>query len=690
MAVFKVETKNKVDIDKKPRVYFTCHPEDFDKYFKKICDDVFKTHDCAIYYTEDMTEVIAEDEKQVDLGRNNLFVVPVTFKLLTTPNRAMDEDIPYALKEHIPVLPIMMEPGIDKFYSNPDKFGELQYLNPYSTDITEISYDEKLKKYLESVLISDELAKRVRAAFDAYIFLSYRKKDRKYANELMRLIHSIPEYRDIAIWFDEFLTPGESFKENIEKILDDCKLFTLLVTPQLLEKVVDENGEERDNYVISTELPLARKKKQEKGTNIFAVEMEKTDREALSAINIEDYTNPKNADFRSRLLETISRMAITTNDTPEHNFLIGLAYLDGIDVEVDRERAVELLTSAAKSNLLEAMQKLQEIYYSGIGVEVNYREALLWGNKIADFYINKYDKTHPEVLFSLMNLSYLYCDLGEYEKANGLLNQIYRIRCMTLGEDHPQTLITLNNMACIYAYLGDTKQAICILEKVYHSRQELYGKYSSVTQNTLRNLAYVQGVSGNKKMELNICEELYEIQSELLGDEHVETNITLNNMACAFAYQENYFKALDAFQKVHKNFHKTLGENHPWTLSVLGNLAYIYGKLNKNQNAIELNSKIYEKQCAILGEDSYDAIITLGNLADDYKRIPDYTSAIKLYEKVYDKQCVVLGENHADTIETMRKLAFVYGIVGMHFKALKMYLKSCKRKLIIRIIQAKH
>ena len=117
MAVFKVETKNKVDIDKKPRVYFTCHPEDFEKHFKKVCDDIFKTHDCAIYYTEDMTEVIAKEERETDLGRNNLFVIPVTFKLLTTPNRAMDEDFPYALKEHIPVLPIMMEPGIDEFYS---------------------------------------------------------------------------------------------------------------------------------------------------------------------------------------------------------------------------------------------------------------------------------------------------------------------------------------------------------------------------------------------------------------------------------------------------------------------------------------------------------------------------------------------------------------------------------------------
>lgn len=417
MDVFKVETKNKVDIDKKPRVYFTCHPADFERYFKKVCDDIFKTHDCAIYYTEDMTEVIADDDKQVDLGRNNLFVVPVTFKLLTTPNRAMDEDIPYALKEHIPILPIMMEPGIDEVYSKTDKFGELQYLNSYSTDLTEVSYEEKLKKYLESVLISDELAKRVRAAFDAYIFLSYRKKDRKYANELMRLIHSNPECRDIAIWFDEFLTPGESFKVNIEKILDDCKLFTLLVTPQLLEKVIDENGEERDNYVISTELPLARKKKEEKGTDIFAVEMEDTDKEALSAISIEDYVNSGDSEFRARLLNAISRMAITTNNTPEHNFLIGLAYLEGIDVEVDRKRAVELITSAAEANLPEAMKKLTAMYIDGAAVSRDYKKAYEWQDRIVYYYDALYLKMPNnnngwEYAFSMYRLANMYASDG--------------------------------------------------------------------------------------------------------------------------------------------------------------------------------------------------------------------------------------------------------------------------------------
>ena len=212
----------------KPRVYFTCHPEDFERYFEKICEDIFKTHDCAIYYTEDMTADISNENNLVDLERMNLFVIPVTFRMLSQPNRAMDSDFRFAMEKHIPVLPMMMESGIDEFYSKPDKFGELQYINPYSHDLTEISYEEKLKKYLESVLISDELAQRVRKAFDAYIFLSYRKKDRAYANELMKLIHKNPECRDIAIWFDEFLTPGESFKENIDRILQSCEMFLFL------------------------------------------------------------------------------------------------------------------------------------------------------------------------------------------------------------------------------------------------------------------------------------------------------------------------------------------------------------------------------------------------------------------------------------------------------------------------------
>ena len=383
MANMLFKTKDNITPSGKARVYFTCHPEDFEKYFDKICEDIFKSHDCAIYYTEDMSAQFDENEKATDLESNNLFVVPVTFKLLSTENRAM-EDVRFALEHHIPVLPLMMEGGLDSIYSLPEKFGELQYLSPFSTDSTEVSFEEKLKKYLESVLVSDEMANRIRAAFDAYIFLSYRKKDRKYANQLMRIIHNKPECRDIAIWYDEFLTPGESFRENIDKILADSKLFTLLVTPNLLED---------HNFVMANEYPAAIRS----GISIIPAEMEQTDHATLAEkyINLPEITNPYDDEaFRSRLANTLSSLAIKSNDSdPYHNFLIGLAYLDGIDVEVNRERALELITSAAEANLPEAMEKLADIYENGTGVTTDRTVSIKWLEKLTRLFL---DTVPPE------------------------------------------------------------------------------------------------------------------------------------------------------------------------------------------------------------------------------------------------------------------------------------------------------
>ena len=158
------------------------------------------------------------------------------------------------------------------------------------------------------MLISKELADRIRHAFYAYIFLSYRKVDRGFANTLMRLIHSIPDCRDFAIWFDKFLTPGESFKANIEKALDDCKLFTLLVTQRLFKKNVDENGEDVDNFVITNELPMAKDKRVEKGTEIFAIEMEDIGEDVQTTLEADEYVSFNDAAFRERFLAVISKI----------------------------------------------------------------------------------------------------------------------------------------------------------------------------------------------------------------------------------------------------------------------------------------------------------------------------------------------------------------------------------------------
>ena len=98
------------------------------------------------------------------------------------------------------------------------------------------------------MLICNELAKRVRVALDAYSFINYRKKDRVYAQEFMRLIHRISFCEDISTCYDEFLVPGEEWDKTIVDAMQKSVCVAMTVTPNLVEP---------GNFIIKREYPDA-------------------------------------------------------------------------------------------------------------------------------------------------------------------------------------------------------------------------------------------------------------------------------------------------------------------------------------------------------------------------------------------------------------------------------------------------
>ena len=710
--MFLYKTRGNSAPDRKPRVYFTCHPEDFSKHFEGICEAIFKTHDCAVFYTESMSAEVEEKYKESDLGRMNLFVIPITLRLLTCPSRAMLSDFLYAKEHGIPVLPIMMEPGLDALYSKADKFGELQYLDPYSTDLTAICYEEKLKRYLDSVLISDEMARRIRKAFDAYVFLSYRKKDRHYANELMRLIHSDPELRDIAVWYDEFLTPGESFRENIEKIMRDSKLFALVVTPNILEYV---NGE--PNYVMAHEYPDAKAT----GLCILPMEMEETDKTELKLkyADIPDCISPDDRTFRERLSAALSKAAVSANnDDPEHNFLIGLAYFDGIDVEVDKKRGVDLITLAAESNLTEAMRKLYALYIDGVGVERDCRKAIAWAERIAAHCEEEYGLESEETIAALNDLAYACGQSGDYPRAVDISEKAYAIRCRAFDPEHPDTLALLNNIVGFRILLGDYKHALELSEACYTLLCQKLGEDHSATMKALRNFALASGKLGDRRKELHLLERVYEVQRACLGEAHHSTLVTMNNIAvaclhlgedqralevcerlyelrcksfgpehpesltalhnvaCAHNKLGNTERARELFEKNYALHREVLGENHPGTLLVLSSLAALHSRLGNHERARELYEVVYDRQRRLLGEENPDTLVTLNGLASACGKQGDHLREAEILEKIQAPMCKIYGEENPNTVVVLGNLALAYSALGEHQKAVKFYEKS--------------
>ncbi|MBO5110691.1 MAG: TIR domain-containing protein [Clostridia bacterium] len=451
MTEISVKTRGSSSPQGKPRVWFCAHPEDYAFYLEPVSEEILAKQNCAFYYEKASLQPCDTEKLLSELSQINLFVMPVTARLLTTKNRALDVEFAYAVEHHIPVLPLMQEQGLESRFN--EACGDLQFLDKNQRDETAISYDEKLEKYLASVLVSDELAEKVRAAFDAYIFLSYRKKDRKYAQELMRLIHENDFCRDIAIWYDEFLTPGENFNDSIAEALKKSKLFALAVTPNLVNE---------KNYVMTVEYPEAVKVDK----TILPMELVSTDADALreSYPGIPACTNAYDPeDLASTLHYALESIALRENNNdPKHNFFIGLAYLSGIDVEVNHKRAVSLLTGAAEAGLPEAMSKLINMYRTGEGVVRDYNTSVQWQKRLVEYRREAYAACTSEdntwyYVEELWNLVEALLALHTYGDARMVCEQTVRIATDLVDRfDHPWSR---RQLARAYHLLGQVSAA---------------------------------------------------------------------------------------------------------------------------------------------------------------------------------------------------------------------------------------
>lgn len=108
----------------KQNVYFICHPDDYEKYFKKIYEDIRKFSNCVVWYNAD--ENYDTDDISI-IEKINLFVVPITTNLLNKKCRAINQDVPYAIQNNIPVLLLMQETELDELFYK--YFNDLQYLD---------------------------------------------------------------------------------------------------------------------------------------------------------------------------------------------------------------------------------------------------------------------------------------------------------------------------------------------------------------------------------------------------------------------------------------------------------------------------------------------------------------------------------------------------------------------------------
>lgn len=603
MINFVSKTRGGVSPKDKPKVCLAFHPDDAN-YIEEICADILDIQDCAIYHIDNVDVEIVEAELIKSVSQMQLFVFIVSSNFLKDDCRAFNIEYQYAVKNNIPILPILIDGGAKRKFN--EKCGSLQILSKYRDKKIEPQYKKNLASFLKTILIQDETIKEIKNIFKNRVFLSYRRKDKDYALKVMKHFHADGDLSKVAIWYDEFLTPGENYNNEIDENLKNCDAVIFVVTPSIVEQ---------DNYIIRIEYPNATGYKK----IILPIEIVDTPESELNKqynhfpMCIKD----DDQEFHKKIKSKLS-LNIWSEQEENNLYTLALAYLYGICVEFDPIRATSILDHAIARGDLRAMFKLAELYHKGMYISKNYEKTLEIYKKIKNRYLGVYTRQGNKFLTSYIassiNIAILQMEMGLFKDAETELVDILNFslsKLPTAPEIHKLLIKITNHLLAVYT---ETKNEEKYLE-TNAKLTEILALNNDEDLYEIANILNVQGVNyinhGDYKQAETVFRSAIEkqekaVQLDPTEDKKLSLAVFYNNIAAANTGINNYNatieyceKALEIYQNLSNESYGNYDDRIATTNSIKGEC---YIKLNNIPKAIECLNKaiaLYEKQLSI-------------------------------------------------------------------------------------------
>ena len=272
--------------------------------------------------------------------------------------------------------------------------------------------------------------------------------------------------------------------------------------------------------------------------------------------------------------------------------------------------------------------------------------------------------------------------MGEYAKAEPLLQEALRIYQQVLGKEHPYTAISLDNLASLYRVMGEFAKAEPLLQEALRTRQKILGSEHPDTAVSLNNLGELYETMGEYAKAEPLYQEAIQIWQKILGSEHPDTATGLNNLALLYQAMGEYAKAEPLLQEALRIRHKVLGPEDPDTAASLNNLAVLYWAMGEYAKAEPLYQEALQIWQKVLGPEHPATAKSLNNLGLVYQAMGEYAKAEPLLQEALRIRQKVLGPEHPETAESLNNLAMLYYATGEYGKAEPFYREA------LRILQA--
>ena len=257
----------------------------------------------------------------------------------------------------------------------------------------------------------------------------------------------------------------------------------------------------------------------------------------------------------------------------------------------------------------------------------------------------------------MVTLGGVFRSLGEYDRAESLLEKSLAIRRQFRGQRHLDIVDSLRGLGVLRYQQDRHAEGETLLREALAIHQIAAGEPDRKLAHNLNNLALVLEAQGQYAEAEELHRRALKLRRELLGDAHPDIATSINNLAAVLRRHGNTAEAEEHFREALAMRRKLLGPKHLRIASSLNNLAVLLRRREAFAEGETLLREALAMQRDLLGEEHHHIAKTLNNLAALLGDLGDTAAAAKLYRETLAMQRKLLDEDHSDITNTLGNLA---------------------------------
>ena len=285
----------------------------------------------------------------------------------------------------------------------------------------------------------------------------------------------------------------------------------------------------------------------------------------------------------------------------------------------------------------ETSRSVSEAAYE-LGVEAyhlgDYPSAVRACSRTRDFRQRYLPPDHADLVRARHVLATVWIQMGEFDGARGLLEDVLAVYERTLPEEHPNRIMVLESLADILLRLGDVSQARAIQEQVLAIQSRVLPDDHLYVQNARNALAVTLHEMGDLSRALALLESVIAVYEASVDEDDASLQAARTNRVRAMRQMGDLEGARAGLEELLEIQERTLPADHPALLRTKELLGLTLQTMGDPRGARSLFEGILKTRSRSLPDDHPDLLSVRNNLAAVLHELGHDVRARELREQV--------------------------------------------------------